>query len=151
MSVTNILSRLFQDGTGNKLRQEILPPIPSNLLPQEELDAKAAHAAGPSAKYIDISLSQTGMSYTAPADGEIALMAKSSAVNAVLQALVYPPGAQADGVSYIWRDEYVSVGTTFYAYLKTRVSKGQVVQLSWARTESFAYARFIYVNGNVPE
>lgn len=116
MSMTNILKRLFKsDGVGDKLNPDLFK-------------ADAAKAAGPSEKYIDFSLPEKEGSYPAPADGWIALMAKPSGTNAVLQILVYPPNTVPDGSSYIWRDEYVSVNATQYAYLKTRVSKGQVVQ-----------------------
>ena len=117
---------------------------------REEVPGLAAHAAGPSEKYIDFSLPEKEGSYPAPADGWIALMAKPVGTNAVLQIFVYPPDTVPDGSSYIWRDEYVSVNSTQYAYLKTRVSKGQVVQLNWGSIESFTYSRFIYANGNAP-
>ena len=115
---------------------------------RQDVPGMAASAAGPSEKYIDFSLPEKEGSYPAPADGWIALMAKPSGTNAVLQTLVYPPDTVPDGSSYIWRDEYVSVNATQYAYLKTRVSKGQVVQLNWGSIESFTYSRFIYANGN---
>lgn len=117
---------------------------------REEVPGMAAHAAGPSEKYIDFSLPEKEGSYTAPADGWIALMAKPTGTNVILQILVYPPDTVPDGSSYIWRDEYVTVNATQYAYLKTRVSKGQVAQLNWGSVESFTYSRFIYANGNAP-
>ena len=117
---------------------------------REEVPGMAAHAAGPSEQYIDFSLPEKEGSYTAPADGWIALMAKPTGTNAILQILVYPPDTVPDGSSYIWRDEYVTVNATQYAYLKTRVSKGQVVQLNWGSVESFTYSRFIYSSGNAP-
>lgn len=117
---------------------------------REEVPGMAAHAAGPSEQYIDFSLPEKEGSYTAPADGWIALMAKPTGTNAILQILVYPPDTVPDGSSYIWRDEYATVNVTQYAYLKTRVSKGQVAQLNWGSVESFTYSRFIYSSGNAP-
>ena len=118
---------------------------------RQDVPGMAAHAAGPSEQYIDFSLPEKEGSYEAPADGWIALMAKPTGTNAILQILVYPPDTVPDGSSYIWRDEYVTVNAMQYAYLKTRVSKGQVVQLNWGSVESFTYSRFIYANGNAPE
>lgn len=118
---------------------------------RQDVPGMATSAAGPSEQYIDFSLPEKEGSYEAPADGWIALMAKPTGTNAILQILVYPPDTVPDGSSYIWRDEYVTVNATQYAYLKTRVSKGQVVQLNWGSVESFTYSRFIYANGNAPE
>lgn len=151
MSMTNILSRLFQDGTGNKLRQEILPPIPSdllpsipiNLLPQKELDAKAAHAAMPaSGTYIDISVPSSPTTYTAPSDGwvffrrsvtgkgTISLINKNSTIESLLQV------SETNGMG------------TFVP-----VNKDDIVEFSYQGTYfgSGLVARFIYVNGNAPE
>lgn len=158
MSMTNILSRLFQDGTGNKLQQQILPPIPSdllpsipiNLLPQEELDARAATAAAPSDKYIDISFNSN--KWTAIDTGYVNFDAIPSGSRIYLQVQIFPEDAQnTDDNEFFINNLFIASNSGDHVINVVFVRKGQIVKLVSEYVSSWKYIRFIYANGNAPE
>jgi hypothetical protein len=150
MSVTNILNRLFQDGTGNKLRQEILPPIPSdllpsipiNLLPQKELDARAAHAAAISFKSIQVSVSGSDITYVPPEDGYVGIT--GIPISSAWIGLNF-------GEPSIYMTAYANAGGT--ASVLVPVAKGKAVIANFDPNVTFSRKAFvfIYANGNAPE
>lgn len=99
-----------------------------------------AHQAMPSDKYVNLTVGATGSSYTAPADGYVAVRGNYNASGAFIVL-----ANQANNLAIFSRHYNTS---NYETRLFLPVSKGQSFSLSYSSITSWNYFRFIYANGS---
>lgn len=96
-----------------------------------------ANQAGPSNRYVDLTLPSSGQTFTAPADGYISF-AKTAQATEYISLINYTNGMSITSSPSVNGNN---------ARLFMRVSKGDVINLSYNASGTTVYFRFIYANG----
>lgn len=96
-----------------------------------------ANQAGPSNRYVDLTLPSSGQTFTAPADGYISF-AKTAQATEYISLINYTNGMSITSSPSVNGNN---------ARLFIRVSKGDVINLSYNASGTTVYFRFIYANG----
>lgn len=106
-------------------------------------NVRMAHAAMPSAQYIDLTLPASGGEVTAPADGWFYFAKEAGAANLSVALNVY----SSDNI-FLFSNICFAVGSTSVVRCFVPVVKNNIVVPSYNATGDTKYFRFYYANGS---